>query len=64
MEKTDLEVLKEMFTRAGLGFDTKVQKDGQIVASGTGKGIVGYSGFDPCFLFDKDGKLIDAGGWE
>lgn len=65
MEKSDFEILNDMFMRAEVVFrrEGSGEASGHEVYDAAGHGNVGSPGM-ATFLFDKDGKLKDVGGWD
>ena len=53
--KTDLEILKEMFTRSGITFE--IENNELVVDSG-------YCGFCSCFAFTPEGTLLTVSAYE
>lgn len=64
---SDLETIREMFTRTGVLFSEKESKDGRIIITdeyARNKATDGYFGFSTEMKFRADGSLLSVGAWE
>jgi hypothetical protein len=78
VRKTDLELIKDLFTRRGIGFKEEVvtptgakvwppEKREETIILTMSEGmpnVEGYGGFATVMTFGLDGQLLSIGAWE